>query len=143
MSLRLSVLLCLTVLQLCVAHQPKNEADKPKKFPLLGGWHESSPDSEDVKKAAHHALTEFNTLSRSHRVFKLLTISNAYRQVTNGINFKFDAVLGKTKCKKTENHDLNSCSLAKKQLKCHFKVFNNFRKNRHELQGHKCSKNIF
>ncbi|XP_076615086.1 L-cystatin [Chaetodon auriga] len=139
MSLPLSVLICLVV-QLCMGDQPVEEVITTKKVSLLGGWFERNPESTEVKEAAQHAVKMFNTHSKSKKMFKLVSITAAQTKVTNVINYRIDAVLGKTKCFKTEDPDLDSCSLEGKQMKCRFEVAFNHSNNTHELESQMCTK---
>uniref|UniRef100_A0A8C3A875 Cystatin n=1 Tax=Cyclopterus lumpus TaxID=8103 RepID=A0A8C3A875_CYCLU len=77
----------------------------------------------EVQEATEYAVKMHNTHSKSKKVFKLVSITSVQAQ-----------------CLKRENHDLNSCSLDKKHLKCQFMVTFNPRNNKHELQSSKCRK---
>ncbi|KAM9841093.1 cystatin-C [Aulostomus maculatus] len=137
-TLPLSVLILLPVMQLCVGEQLVDEVIVTKKVPVLGGWFERNVDSIEVKEAALYALKMYNAHAKGRKMFRLVSITSAKSQVTNMINYKIDAVLGKTKCLKSENHELDKCAMEKKHLKCRFMVTLNPRNNKLELQSHKC-----
>ncbi|KAM9337853.1 cystatin [Symphorus nematophorus] len=139
MSLLLTVLLCLVV-QLCMGDQPVEEVITTTKVHLLGDWSEKSPTAPDVQAATQYAVEMYNAQPRVKKVFKLVSIDAAKVKATNVINFEIEAVLKKTKCRKDENHDLKSCSLGKKEIRCHFVVTWDPRNDKHQLVHHKCKK---
>ncbi|XP_030598884.1 cystatin-F [Archocentrus centrarchus] len=140
MSLPLSLLICLSAVQLCLGDKPVQEVIKTRSRTPLGGSFEINPDSAEVQDVAQHAVKVFNTKSKAKKMFKLVTVTRAQCQVTNMLNYKLEAVLGKTRCPKSENHDLKSCSLVNKNLRCHFEVTHNARNNRFVLKKIKCKK---
>eukprot|EP00066_Takifugu_rubripes_P003216 XP_003965642.1 PREDICTED: cystatin-M-like isoform X1 [Takifugu rubripes] len=133
------LLLCVAV-QLCCAAQPVDEVITAKNVPLLGDWIQRSPDSPEVQEAAQQAVKMFNANSKNKRMFRLVAVTAAQSQVTNKINFRIQAVLGKTACLKAEDLDLSSCPGVRKQLSCRFQVTFDPRNQKHELQDHQCRK---
>lgn len=140
MSLPLSVLLCLSIVQLCVGDKPVEEIITTRNVPLLGGWFEKNTESAEIQEAAEYALKMFNSQSNGNRLFKLVSVTSAKAQVTSLLNFRIEGILQKTKCHKAENHDLNSCILKKKQLKCIFDLTFDPRDKKHEVKRRKCQK---
>lgn len=134
-------MMTMSMILLCLGEQQVGEeVIKPKKVQLLGGWLERSSDSADVKDAVQYAVKMFNSQSKSKRLFRLESISTVQSQVTNKINFKIDAILGKTKCSKAENHDLEHCELDRKRMGCQFEVSFNHQQKKHELKRRTCKK---
>ncbi|CAL9683598.1 unnamed protein product [Knipowitschia caucasica] len=140
MSTPLSLLITLSMVLLCFGEEAVEEVIKPQETQLLGGWFKISPDSSEVQEAALYAVKMYNSHSKGKRLFRLESIRTAHSQVTNMINFKIDAVLGKTKCLKVENHDLENCELEKKRVGCQFVMTFNPQKNKHELKNRTCKK---
>ncbi|XP_027881928.1 cystatin-like isoform X1 [Xiphophorus couchianus] len=134
MSLPLSLLICLSVFQLCLGAPPEKRHIKEQ------GWTEKRPESKDVQKAAQYAVEMFNKKAKNKVFFKLISITSAKSKVTNRINFKIDAVLGGTKCPMMENLDLKSCILDEEQLQCQFVVTLDPGNEEHELKTKKCHK---
>ncbi|KAM9821109.1 cystatin-C [Neosynchiropus ocellatus] len=142
MRLLLSVLMWVAVVQLSSGDQPVEEVITAEKVPLLGGWSVRDAESEQVLDAAEHAVKLFNSQLKGRRLFKLLSVTSAQSQVTNMINYKIEAVLAKTKCLKSESHNLDTCGLARKRLQCSFDVAFDPRHSKYELQSHKCTKSL-
>ncbi|KAK2823618.1 hypothetical protein Q7C36_020218 [Tachysurus vachellii] len=88
----------------------------------LGDWSVLNPNHEDVQKVAKIAVERFNEKSKAKKYFKLVEVTSAQMKVTNIINYKINAIIGKTKCLKTDPEDLYSCDMAKKRLRCKFDV---------------------
>ncbi|XP_065096649.1 cystatin-C [Paramisgurnus dabryanus] len=132
----------ISVFHLSRADQPLEEAiiPPPKKIQLLGGWSEANPEREDVQEAAKTAVEKFNKKSKAKKYFKLINITSAHTQVTNKINYKIEATIGKTKCLKSENADIESCIMSKKQLACKFAVTLNVMNDEHEVEMMSCKK---
>ncbi|XP_072514980.1 cystatin [Salminus brasiliensis] len=106
----------------------------------LGGWSEAHPERQDVQEAAKTAVDKFNMRSKAKKYFKLLEVTSARTQVTNMIDFKINALIGKTKCLKTEPADLESCSLTRKRLMCKFEVEFNPRTDQYVAKKISCKK---
>ncbi|KAF7701366.1 hypothetical protein HF521_002531 [Silurus meridionalis] len=88
----------------------------------LGGWSSVSPNQKDVQDAARKGLENFNKKSKAKKYFKMVDVTSAKIQVSNMINYRIKTIIGKTKCLKTENGDLDSCEMLQKRLKCKFDV---------------------
>ncbi|XDV53790.1 hypothetical protein PO909_022212, partial [Leuciscus waleckii] len=93
----------LSVFHSSIADQPLEEAIVARNVELLGGWNDANPESEDVQEAAKEAVEAFNMKSKAKKYFKLINITSARTQVTNVINYKIEATIGKTKCRKSDD----------------------------------------
>ncbi|XP_062334668.1 cystatin-C [Osmerus eperlanus] len=131
----------ISALQLGHAEQPvEEELVSVRQVQLLGGWFERSADSEEVQEAVRSAMEDFNKKSKARKYFKLINVTSAETQVTNKINYRIQATVGKTKCLKTEMTDMESCVLARKRLTCKFEVKFDPRTNTHEVVSSSCHK---
>uniref|UniRef100_A0A673IJ78 Si:busm1-57f23.1 n=1 Tax=Sinocyclocheilus rhinocerous TaxID=307959 RepID=A0A673IJ78_9TELE len=129
----------LSVFHFSSADQPLEEAIiVARNVELLGGWTLANPEREDVQDAAKEAVEVFNAKSKAKKYFKLINVTSASTQVTNKINYKIEATIGKTKCHKSENTDIQACGMAKKQLTCKFEVTLNPMTDDHEVQKMSC-----
>ncbi|XP_042588097.1 L-cystatin-like [Cyprinus carpio] len=129
----------LSVFHFSSADQPLEEAIiVPRNVELLGGWTLANPKREDVQEAAKEAVEVFNTKSRAKRYFKLINVTSASTQVTNKINYKIEATIGKTKCRKSEDNDIQACGMAKRQLTCKIEVTLDPKTDDHEVQKISC-----
>uniref|UniRef100_A0A671PI68 Si:busm1-57f23.1 n=1 Tax=Sinocyclocheilus anshuiensis TaxID=1608454 RepID=A0A671PI68_9TELE len=135
-------LLCvsfLSVFHFSSADQPLEETIiVARNVELLGGWTLANPEREDVQDAAKEGVEVFNTKSKAKKYFKLINVTSASTQVTNKINYKIEATIGKTKCYKSENTDIQACGMAKKQLTCKFEVTLDPMTDDHEVQKMSC-----
>ncbi|XP_016092174.1 L-cystatin-like [Sinocyclocheilus grahami] len=129
----------LSVFHFSSADQPlEEEVIVARNVELLGGWTLASPEREDVQEAAKEAVELFNSKSKAKKYFKLVNVTSASTQVTNKINYKIEATLGKTKCRKSEDTDIEACGMAKKQLACKIEVTLDVMTDEHEVQKMSC-----
>ncbi|XP_023664296.2 cystatin [Paramormyrops kingsleyae] len=98
------------------------------------------PQSPEVQASARLATEKFSSKSRSKMLFRLLDVTSAEMQVTNIITFKIWATIGKTKCPKSTDADLESCVLGKRRLSCTFEVTYDPRTNQHKVPISDCKK---
>uniref|UniRef100_A0A3P8X2N9 Si:busm1-57f23.1 n=1 Tax=Cynoglossus semilaevis TaxID=244447 RepID=A0A3P8X2N9_CYNSE len=140
MFLPLSLLMCVSAVQLSVGDESVEEILTSRTLPVLGGWVDRSPDSAEIQAAVQYSLEMFNSRPKNKRMFKLVSVKSARSKVTNTINFKIDVILRKTKCLRSENQELDTCALTKKQLKCLFEGTFDPRNDKYELYNHKCKK---
>nr|CAD43436.1 novel protein similar to human cystatin [Danio rerio] len=131
----------LPLFHLSRADQPLEEAVVvARNVELLGGWTDANPDREDVQEAAKEAVEQFNSKPRAKKYFKLIKITSASTQVTNRINYKIEAIIGKTKCHKSEGVNIETCLMAKKQLTCKFEVTMDPMNDDHEVHKMICKR---
>ncbi|XP_048877399.1 uncharacterized protein si:busm1-57f23.1 [Brienomyrus brachyistius] len=98
------------------------------------------PQSSEVQVAARLATEKFSSKSRSKMLFRLLDVTSAERQVTNIITYKIWATIGKTKCPKSTDADLESCVLGKRRLSCTFEVTYDPRTEQRKVPVSDCKK---
>ncbi|XP_078086288.1 cystatin-like [Mustelus asterias] len=91
---------------------------------LLGAPQPVSPDSPEVQKVAHFAISEYNKLSNDMYTNKVLRIVSAQQQLVAGINYILQVEVGRTRCRKESVDNLESCELHETPQKklCHFVV---------------------
>ncbi|MCJ8742655.1 hypothetical protein PDJAM_G00084690 [Pangasius djambal] len=106
----------------------------------LGSWSIVNPKQENVQEAARKAVERFNSKSKAKKYFKLVDVTSAQVKVTDMINYKMNAIIGRTKCLKTEPGDLDSCDMTEKVLRCKFEVQFNPRNNEYVVQNVSCYK---
>ncbi|XP_060764742.1 cystatin [Neoarius graeffei] len=112
----------------------------PHHMQPLGSWSVVNPSQKDVQEAVRKAVKEFNIKSKKKKYFKLVDVTSAQTKVTNMINYKIEAIIGKTKCLKTEAADLDSCAMAQRRLKCKFGVEFNTQDNEYAVETVVCNK---
>merc|ERR1712070_960763 len=72
-----------------VAPATSGEEDAPSNGPrMMGGWHQASPDSQDVRSAVVEVMRTRDLAANS-----VLVICRAETQVVAGLNIKFTASL--------------------------------------------------
>lgn len=130
----LAALSLLTLLCSSNGDQPvEEEAITPEHVQALGGPFPVDVQGAEVQEAARKAVEELNKISKAKKYFKLLNITSAEVQVTNLITYRIETVIGKTKCLKSEDVDLETCVLAKKERQCEFVIAFDPRNETYEL----------
>ncbi|KAL4617233.1 cystatin-8 [Arapaima gigas] len=141
-SLGIFLFLCLlSAAQLSRSQQPGDvDLIKAEHVQPLGGWSSVNSQNPEVHKAANKAVEEFNSRSKTKKLFQLVEVTSATSQVMNIILYKINATIGKTNCLKSEAIDKRSCVLRKKYLACEFEVALDPRNNTFEVISSVCRK---
>ncbi|XP_072349680.1 cystatin-like [Scyliorhinus torazame] len=97
------------------------ESPKPS---MMGGVERVSVDHPEVLKAAQFAVAEYNKASNDMFASKIVRIVSAQQQAVAGMKYIFEVELGRTQCKQSEVHDLETCDFAATPQKtfCNFVV---------------------
>ncbi|KAG2467771.1 cystatin-like [Polypterus senegalus] len=85
--------------------------------------------SNEIVNSLNYALESFNFMNKEDYLFKVLSYQSQMIQIMNGIEYIFNAEVGRTQCKKTDNIDIADCTLIElpgqmQVLSCHFVVLN-------------------
>ncbi|KAL2099918.1 hypothetical protein ACEWY4_004312 [Coilia grayii] len=93
---------------------------------ILGGWNPVDPESKEVQDAAKKAVQEYNMKANTPNYFRLIQVLSAQSQVTSELNYKITAIIGETKCSKSQHEDPEKCELGEKRMQCDFHVTYSF-----------------
>ncbi|XP_033870249.3 cystatin [Acipenser ruthenus] len=116
------------------------EAIKVDNVHPYGAPIQADPSSPEIQRVANAAVAEYNMINKRPNFFKLVNVKTAETQVINAIKYILNVEIRRTKCKKPNAVDLESCVLGKKTLNCYFEVHFHPSDNSYKIMYTDCKK---